>query len=152
MAQTNKISNPYSYVKAKVKTRLSKRFYSSLQTKSGSVRSKSAEVSKDSTNIIDISFEGKEVKQQEVVKTEEEVKKEHFQKYLRQPLQQSIEQYLLDTIARFSPKLLKQISLIKPEDKVLELGDLEKVSICFMQLVNLIIYERTELIPSWENM
>jgi hypothetical protein len=58
---------------------------------------------------------------------------------------------LLDIISKCSPKMLGQIAELKGEDlHQFKLEKLEWVGNCFMELVNLIIYERRELYQGWD--
>jgi len=88
---------------------------------------------------------------------EEEVKKEEEmaapvkdeRRYLKLLENQGIPQeaYLLDIISKCSPKMLGQISTLHEHSE-----QMEWVGNCFMELVNLIIYERTELFEGWNQL
>eukprot|EP00347_Sterkiella_histriomuscorum_P011260 403373134 len=89
---------------------------------------------------------------QEQVKPQIEEKTNKYKKYLKCS-EQNPEQYLLDTLSRISPTLIRQISEFKQETQtVISKDQLENLANCFMQLVNIIIYERPELMQGWAQM
>ena len=87
---------------------------------------------------------------EEEVKIEEApVRQEDERRYLKLLDSQGISQeaYLLDIISKCSPKMLGQISTLHEHTE-----QMEWVGNCFMELVNLIIYERTELFEGWNQL
>jgi hypothetical protein len=61
--------------------------------------------------------------------------------------------YLLEIISSCSPKMLRDISVLKlTSDSDINPDQLKWVGNCFMELVNLIIYERTELYHGWDQL
>jgi len=63
------------------------------------------------------------------------------------------ESYLLEIISKCSPKMLGRIATLKDLDiKDFPKQNLEWIGNCFMELVNLIIYERRELYQGWDQL
>ncbi|CDW83670.1 UNKNOWN [Stylonychia lemnae] len=85
---------------------------------------------------------------------EEQQRREKYLKYTRKP-DQSSEQHLLVIISKFSPFLIKEISDTNVDQidiNKVKREEIESLANCFMQLVNLIIYERQELSQGWEQL